>query len=54
MDMNCISIFHLDSTTSLKSMHRLKQLAEKHNAVLFYSPDPESFPNYVKVPGFYS
>jgi hypothetical protein len=35
-------------------MHRLKQLAEKHNAELFYSHDPDSFPKYIKAPGFYS
>ena len=55
MDMNCISSFHLDPTASLKSMHRLTALAEKHDAELFFSHDPESFPNYkTAADGFYS
>ena len=35
MDMNCISSFHLDPTASLRSMHRLRRLAEQHDAGLF-------------------
>ncbi len=55
MDMMCISSFHLDPTASLQSMHRLKELAEKYDAQLFYSHDPESFGSYVKAPdGYYS
>ncbi|SMF57186.1 4-pyridoxolactonase [Tistlia consotensis] len=54
MDMMCISSFHLDPTASLKSMQRLKDLAEKYDAELFYSHDPESFGDYIKAPGFYS
>lgn len=55
MDMMCISSFHLDPTASLKSMQRLKELAEKHDAELFYSHDPESFGDYIKAPdGCYS
>lgn len=54
MDMMCISSFHLDPTASLQSMQRLKDLAEKHDAELFYSHDPESWPDYVKAPAFYS
>jgi 4-pyridoxolactonase len=54
MDMMCISSFHLDPTANLKSMTRLKDLAAKHDAELFYSHDPDSFPNYLKAPAFYS
>jgi 4-pyridoxolactonase len=54
LDMNCISSFHLDPVASLKSMHRLKQLAEKRDADIFYSHDPESWTNYVKAPGCYA
>jgi len=54
MDMMCISSFHLDPVASIASMERLKQLAEKHDAELFYSHDPESFPDYLKAPAFYS
>src|SRR4029450_9863090 len=46
MDMMGISRFHLDPVASLKSMQRLKDLAEKHDAELFYSHDPESFTGY--------
>jgi 4-pyridoxolactonase len=54
MDMMCISSFHLDPTASVKSLVRLKELAAKHDAELFYSHDPESFGDYVKAPGYYS
>lgn len=54
MDMMCISSFHLDPIASLNSMKRLKELAEKYDAELFYSHDPDSFPDYVKAPGYYS
>lgn len=54
MDMMCISSFHLDPVASLKSMQRLKDLAEKHDAELFYSHDPDSFGDYLKAPGYYS
>ena len=54
MDMMCISSFHLDPVASVNSMQRLKDLAEKHNAELFYSHDPESWPSYVKAPAFYA
>lgn len=48
-----ISSFHLDPVASLASMHRLKALAEKHDAELFYSHDPASYPNYRNAPYIY-
>ncbi len=55
MEMMCISSFHLDPTASLQSMVRLNELAETHDAELFYSHDPESFPSYLKAPdGYYA
>ena len=54
MDMMCISSFHLDPTESVKSMKRLKDLAEKYNAELFYSHDLESFKGYQTGGNFYS
>ena len=54
MDMMCIASFHLDPTAGVESLKKLKVLAEKYDAELFYSHDPDSFPNYVKAPGFYS
>jgi len=54
MDMMCISSFHLDPVASLDSMKRLKQLAEKYDAELFYSHDPDSFGTYIQAPGYYA
>jgi 4-pyridoxolactonase len=54
MDMMCISSFHLDPTASVKSLHRLKELAAKHDAELFYSHDPESFKGYQTGANCYS
>ncbi len=53
MDMMVISSFHLDPVASVKSMQRLKDLAAKHDAELFYSHDPESYPSYLKAPAYY-
>jgi len=54
MDLMCISSFHLDPVASLNSMQRLKDLAEKYDAELFYSHDPDSYTNYQLAPNFYS
>jgi 4-pyridoxolactonase len=54
MDMMCISSFHLDPTASLHSMKRLKALAERYDAELFYSHDLESFKSYRTGPNCYS
>ena len=54
MDLMCISSFHLDPVASLNSMQRLKDLAEKYDAELFYSHDPASYPDYQLAPNFYS
>src|SRR5580658_6613699 len=54
MDMMCISSFHLDPVASLNSMKRLKALAEKHDAELFYSHDLESFKTYRTGAEYYS
>ena len=54
MDLMCISSFHLDPVASLDSMVRLTALAEKYDAELFYSHDPDSFGNYMKAPGYYA
>ena len=54
MDMMCISSFHLDPTLSLRSMKRLRGLAEEHDAELFYSHDPESFAAYQTGARYYS
>jgi len=54
VDTNTIASFHLDPTQSYQSMKKLLDLAEKHDAELFYSHDPESWPSYKKAPGYYS
>jgi 4-pyridoxolactonase len=54
MDMMCISSFHLDPVASVNSLKRLKELAAKHDAEMFYSHDPESFKSYQKGAAYYS
>jgi 4-pyridoxolactonase len=54
MDMMVISSFHLDPVASVQSMQRLKDLAAKHDAELFYSHDPESYSSYRKAPAYYA
>ena len=53
MELMCISSFHLDPVASFNSMQRLKDLAKKYDAELFYSHDPDSYPNYQLAPNFY-
>ena len=54
LDRMIISSFHLDPVESYKSMQRLKELAALHDAEIFCSHDPRTFPTYLKAPGFYS
>lgn len=54
MEWMCISSFHLDPVASVESLKRLKDLAERRDAELFYSHDPETWPDYVKAPAFYA
>jgi len=54
LDMMCISSFHLDPVANLKSMQRLKELAAKYDAEMFFSHDAESFATYQKCDNFYS
>src|SRR5690349_11073893 len=54
MDMMCISSFHLDPVASVQSLHRLKELAAKYDAELFYSHDPDSFKGYQTGANYYS
>ncbi len=54
MDLMCISSFHIDPVASLNSMQRLKDLAEKYDAELFYSHDAVSYADYQLAPAFYS
>jgi 4-pyridoxolactonase len=54
LDMMCIQSGNHDPALTLKSLQRLKALAETHDAELFYSHDPESWPAYQRAPGYYS
>ena len=53
LEMNCIPSFHLDPVASTRSMQRLAQIAEEHEAELFFSHDALSYAHYVKAPGYY-
>jgi 4-pyridoxolactonase len=54
MDKMVIASFHLDPVASLLSMKRLKDLAEKFDAEIFYSHDAESYKSYRLAPEHYS
>jgi 4-pyridoxolactonase len=54
LDMMCIQSGNDDPAMALQSLQRLKTLAEQHDAELFYSHDPESWPAYQRAPGYYS
>lgn len=54
LDMMCIQSGNHDPAQALQSLHRLKSLAEQHDAELFYSHDPDSWPAYQRAPGYYS
>src|SRR5262249_20565344 len=54
IDMNLLSSFHLDPEANVQWMKRLKALAAKHDAELFYSHDPETYPSALKAPAYYS
>ena len=53
LDIMAIPGPHVDPKQAYGSLERLKQLADLHDAELFYSHDRESWPNYVKAPGSY-
>jgi len=53
LDMMCIQAGNLDPEQARASMQRLKDLAEKYDAELFFSHDTESYPNYRKAPYAY-
>jgi len=53
LDTLCISGFHFDPVASIRSMRRLKQIAEETGAELFFSHDASSYAGYLKAPGYY-
>ncbi|HLA81881.1 MAG TPA: N-acyl homoserine lactonase family protein [Thermoleophilia bacterium] len=54
LDLECIAGFHYDPVASIRSMRKLKALAEERHAALFFSHEEESYSTYLKAPAFYS
>ncbi len=54
LDVMAPPSLHDDPRKEYASLERLKALAQEHEAKLFFSHDNESYPSYVKAPGFYS
>ncbi|MFP6850447.1 MAG: N-acyl homoserine lactonase family protein [Pseudomonas sp.] len=50
LDMMCIQAGNHDPEQARASLQRLKDLAEKYDAELFFSHDAESYKNYRKAP----
>ncbi|MGF6999312.1 4-pyridoxolactonase [Paraburkholderia sp. GAS32] len=53
LDMMCIQAGNRDESQALTSIQRLKDLAEKYDAELFFSHDAESYESYQKAPYAY-
>jgi 4-pyridoxolactonase len=45
--------FHIDPVAGVRSIRRLKQLAEQHGAELFFSHDMEAYRTYKTAPDYY-
>jgi 4-pyridoxolactonase len=54
LDLMCIQAGNHDPGAARGSLQRLKDLAEKHDAEIFFSHDAASWPKYSRAPGFYS
>jgi len=54
LDLMCIQAGNHDPAAARGSLQRLKDLAEKHDAEIFFSHDADSWPKYSRAPGFYS
>jgi 4-pyridoxolactonase len=54
LDMMCIQSGNHDAAKTRKSLDRLKELVQQHDAELFFSHDPESWPQYRRAPEFYA
>jgi len=54
LDLMCIQAGNHDPAAAQDSLQRIKDLAEKHDAELFFSHDAASWTNYLRAPGFYS
>jgi len=54
LEENIISGAHVDVAQSFDSLDRLRDLAEKYDAEIFYSHDPEAWKHWQLAPGYYS
>lgn len=54
LDTLCQASFHLDPVAGVRSMRRIRELAEKHDAELFFSHDIELFKGYKTGADYYS
>jgi 4-pyridoxolactonase len=54
LQMMCIQAGNHDPQLTRDSLLRLKTLAEEHDAEIFFSHDPESWPEYQRAPAFYA
>ncbi|MEQ8965816.1 MAG: N-acyl homoserine lactonase family protein [Azospirillaceae bacterium] len=54
LDMMCQASFHIDPVAGIESMRKIKAFAEKHDAELMFSHDPENFPTYRTGTDFYA
>jgi len=53
LELECIAGFHYDPVASIKSMRRLKALAEERSADIFFSHEAESYARYLRAPAHY-
>ncbi len=53
LELECIAGFHYDPVASIKSMRRLRALADEHRAEIFFSHEAESYATYRKAPAHY-
>ena len=54
LDRGIISGFHHTPVDAIKSLARLRQLAEAHDAELFVAHDMDAFSGYRVAPEFYA
>lgn len=54
LDMMSIATYHTDPKQAYDSLVRLKDMARTHDADLFFAHDMESWPSYIKAPGYYA
>jgi 4-pyridoxolactonase len=45
--------FHIDPRAGVRSIARVREVAEKHGADVFFSHDPDAFKTYKHAPDFY-